>query len=259
VNSSGSLTGSTSYDAWGNPSSAGGLTASTPFGYAGGYTDATGLIYLIHRYYDPSAGQFLSIDPLVSQTLQPYGYASSDPTVSTDPSGQSPTPLPGGSSPCSGTFNCTNFWLWHTSLSEFQVERNFVCGNPGAIPGDAAIYYLSHKQNCWWHGNTNGKRIDWSSDGCSKPAPFQNKTFNNWQGRNTTIHIWQSCERHDFGYRNYEEQHRFTAYTKHLIDENFRTDFNKQCDTIGSPGSNECHALAASYFEGVEVGLPYSQ
>jgi RHS repeat-associated protein len=31
-----------------------------PFGFAGGYTDPTDLIYLIHRYYDPSTGQFIS-------------------------------------------------------------------------------------------------------------------------------------------------------------------------------------------------------
>ena len=39
----GSLTASTSYDAWGNPETTGGLTAYTPFGFAGGYTDPTGL------------------------------------------------------------------------------------------------------------------------------------------------------------------------------------------------------------------------
>lgn len=87
VSSSGSLTGTTNYDAWGNPESAGGLTASTPFGFAAGYTDPTGLIYLQHRYYDPQAGQFLSVDPLVDRTQQSYSYASGDPVDRTDPSG----------------------------------------------------------------------------------------------------------------------------------------------------------------------------
>jgi YD repeat-containing protein len=45
-------------DAWGNPPTAIGLTAYSPFGFAGAYTDATGLIYLINRYYDPASGQF---------------------------------------------------------------------------------------------------------------------------------------------------------------------------------------------------------
>jgi RHS repeat-associated protein len=87
VSSAGALTATTSYDAWGNPETAGGLTAATPFGYAGGYTDPTGLIYLINRYYDPATGQFLSVDPDVAQTLEPYGYASGNPVSNTDPQG----------------------------------------------------------------------------------------------------------------------------------------------------------------------------
>jgi RHS repeat-associated protein len=91
VGSSGSLIGTTSYDAWGNPQAAGGLTATTPFGYAGGYTDADDLVYLQARYYDPTTGQFLSIDPLVAQTLQPYAYANGNPVANIDPSGTTST------------------------------------------------------------------------------------------------------------------------------------------------------------------------
>ncbi|HVB45079.1 MAG TPA: RHS repeat-associated core domain-containing protein [Streptosporangiaceae bacterium] len=97
VNGSGALTGTTSYDAWGNPVTSGGLTASTPFGYAGGYTDPTGLVYLINRYYDPSTGQFTSLDPLVDQTLQPYAYTAGDPVSQTDPTGLYLPPEGGGS------------------------------------------------------------------------------------------------------------------------------------------------------------------
>jgi hypothetical protein len=49
ISSTGTLTASTSYDAWGNPQASGGLTAWTPFGYAGAYTDPDGLLYLINR------------------------------------------------------------------------------------------------------------------------------------------------------------------------------------------------------------------
>ena len=87
VSSSGALTGSTSYDAWGNPETSGGLSSATPFGYAGGYTDPTGLIYLINRYYDPQTGQFISLDPAISQTIQPYAYADGNPVSVTDPTG----------------------------------------------------------------------------------------------------------------------------------------------------------------------------
>jgi RHS repeat-associated protein len=87
VDQSGSLTATTSYDAWGNPQTPGGLTSHTPFGYAGGYTDPTGLIYLINRYYDPATGQFISVDPDVGQTGQPYAYTGGDPVNATDPLG----------------------------------------------------------------------------------------------------------------------------------------------------------------------------
>jgi RHS repeat-associated protein len=87
VNSTGSLTASTSYDAWGNPSTS--IAASTSYGFAGGYTDTTGLLYLVNRYYDPVTGQFLSVDPLVADTLQPYAYANDNPVNDTDPSGMS--------------------------------------------------------------------------------------------------------------------------------------------------------------------------
>ena len=89
VSSSGSLTASTSYDAWGNPETTGGLTTYTPFGFAGGYTDPTGLLYLINRYYDPATGQFVSVDPMVDQTGQPYAYTGDDPVNDVDPLGLS--------------------------------------------------------------------------------------------------------------------------------------------------------------------------
>lgn len=90
VSPTGNLTATTSYDAWGNPHTTGGLTAATPFGYAGYYTDPTGLLYLINRYYDSAAGQFLSVDANVRQTDQPYQYANGDPVTVTDPSGLCP-------------------------------------------------------------------------------------------------------------------------------------------------------------------------
>jgi RHS repeat-associated protein len=89
VNSVGSLTGTTSYDAWGNPQTPSGVTNNTPFGFAGDYTDPTGLNYNLHRYYDPQTGQFISVDPIVDETASPYGYASQDPVNNYDPSGMS--------------------------------------------------------------------------------------------------------------------------------------------------------------------------
>jgi RHS repeat-associated protein len=89
VSASGALTGTTSYDAWGNPTTSGGLAAVTPFGFAGNYADPTGLQYLLNRYYLPTEAQFLSVDSELSQTLQPYIYASGNPVSRIDPSGNS--------------------------------------------------------------------------------------------------------------------------------------------------------------------------
>jgi RHS repeat-associated protein len=64
-------------------------TATTALGYDGQYTDGdTGLIYLRARYYDPSTGQFLNVDPAVEATLSPYTYAQDDPLSKTDPTGK---------------------------------------------------------------------------------------------------------------------------------------------------------------------------
>ncbi|MGD0986130.1 MAG: hypothetical protein ABSA65_20360 [Acidimicrobiales bacterium] len=61
VSSSGSLVGSTDYDAGGNPEITGGLSSFTPFGSAGAYTDSTDLVYLIGRFHNPTTGQFLAV------------------------------------------------------------------------------------------------------------------------------------------------------------------------------------------------------
>jgi hypothetical protein len=52
----------------------------------------------VARYYDPSTGQFLSLDPAVSLTESPFNYAEDNPVNEVDPSGLSgQLPLP---NPC---------------------------------------------------------------------------------------------------------------------------------------------------------------
>jgi RHS repeat-associated protein len=63
-------------------------TATTPLGYDGQYTSSdTGLIYLRARVYDPATAQFMSVDPLMAQTGETYGYAGENPVNGGDPSG----------------------------------------------------------------------------------------------------------------------------------------------------------------------------
>ncbi len=50
-------------------------------GYA--YDAESGLIYLRARYYDPSTGQFISRDPAVASTREPYAYVGDNPLNAT--------------------------------------------------------------------------------------------------------------------------------------------------------------------------------
>ena len=92
----------TDYDSYGNPitgiggtQNMGGLTkangtdadSATSFGFGGGFTDATALIYLVNRYYDSGTGQFISVDPDVGSTGTPFAYATDDPSSRVDPLG----------------------------------------------------------------------------------------------------------------------------------------------------------------------------
>jgi RHS repeat-associated protein len=85
ISSAGAVLGSQTYSSYGVKTTTG--TITTPFAFQGGYTDPSGLIYLINRYYDPSTGQFLSVDPDVAQTGQPYAYDLDDPLNNVDPLG----------------------------------------------------------------------------------------------------------------------------------------------------------------------------
>ena len=65
-------------------------TLRTPLTFAQGYTDpATGFLYLVNRYYDPNTGQFLTVDPALGTTNQPYTYADNNPVTNVDPLGES--------------------------------------------------------------------------------------------------------------------------------------------------------------------------
>jgi RHS repeat-associated protein len=84
--STGKVEGKCSYSAYGTLDCEG--TATTPLGWDGQYTSAdTGLIYMRHRVYDPSTAQFLTVDPLVVVTHEPYVYAGDNPINYRDRSG----------------------------------------------------------------------------------------------------------------------------------------------------------------------------
>lgn len=87
TNSSGTVTATMSYDAFGKRTAATG-TPTNLLGYNGQYEDAeTGFVYLRARYYDPTTNQFAGKDPITWATEAPFTYAGSDPVNNADPTG----------------------------------------------------------------------------------------------------------------------------------------------------------------------------
>jgi RHS repeat-associated protein len=79
-----------SFNAYGTRTSSG-SGSTTSFGFQGGYTDPSGLVYFVDRYYDPTTDQFISVDPDVAESGQPYAFVGDDPVNETDPTGKVPT------------------------------------------------------------------------------------------------------------------------------------------------------------------------
>ena len=67
-------------------------TVAFPHTFTGHRQDATGLVFMGARYYDPSLGRFVTADPTIQrmgdpQDLNRYSYARNNPLKYTDPSG----------------------------------------------------------------------------------------------------------------------------------------------------------------------------
>ncbi len=63
------------------------LPITSAFQFAGKEWDGdTRLYYFGRRYYDPSIGRFITVDPILSDT-NPYAYGENNPLVNTDPNG----------------------------------------------------------------------------------------------------------------------------------------------------------------------------
>lgn len=133
------------------------------FGFAGEYTDPTGLIYLRARYYDPATAQFITRDPLEALTHRPYTYAASDPADNIDPTGLSPFGV----------------WLGIADgacalTAEIPAVDVGTCGGAGlanaaagAVVAGGAIAHIVHS-----HGHHNdGDSVDETPSATGDPVP----------------------------------------------------------------------------------------
>jgi RHS repeat-associated protein len=89
----GEVVGDRSYKPYGEVLESGGSGGSV-YGFAGEWTDGTGLVFLRARYYDPYLNQFIQPDPIMPQLYAPqdwnkYPYSHNSPVTLRDPSGLS--------------------------------------------------------------------------------------------------------------------------------------------------------------------------
>jgi hypothetical protein len=80
--------------------------------------------------------------------------------------------------------------------------------------------------------------LDWTDDGCSN-SPDEPLGFN----------FLPSCQRHDFAYRNFKTQNRFTEKERERIDKNFLTDLENMCGEERAPRKKKsCKKVAEFYY-----------
>lgn len=82
--------------------------------------------------------------------------------------------------------------------------------------------------------------LDWSSNGCSY-SPEDPLGFD----------FEPSCQRHDFGYRNYKAQGRFDDSGKAAIDDQFREDMRAVCAEETLLKEVACKGVAEVYYRAV--------
>lgn len=95
VDPAGNQRASYTYDPYGANSSATGINGvlpPNPWRWEGGHVDSTGLYHFGARYYEPSLGRFLSVDPVKGASATDYDYANADPVNFDDLDGCAPKP-----------------------------------------------------------------------------------------------------------------------------------------------------------------------
>jgi RHS repeat-associated protein len=125
----------------------------------GGIVDATGLVHLGAREYDPGLGRFISVDPIQDmadpQQWNAYAYAGSNPASFADPAGTMvPREDPGGSSSsesaCTGM--CASYSSFYYGLNTLrhnaavraatrvlQVQVTLMGGNPAKVISEFTV------------------------------------------------------------------------------------------------------------------------
>ncbi len=123
--------------------------------------------YLRARYYDPSTAQFISRDPAVATTRQPYAYVNDNPLNGTDPSGlmclefwdaskcSNPlTQLLGGTTGMGVQASADIGLPWRSiggtlGADRYLANRDFCNSNPALDTATYGSFNTAHNNNGW--------------------------------------------------------------------------------------------------------------
>ncbi|MFW6692807.1 phospholipase [Streptomyces sp. MAR4 CNX-425] len=120
-----------------------------------------------------------------------------------------------------------------TTASKAQVLANFTQTSASSYQAWASA---EANRGAWASYGFN-----WSTDYCSSSPdnpfgfPFQ-----------------KSCQRHDFGYRNYKEMGAFSA-NKSRLDSAFYADLKRVCDRYSGATEGACNSTAWVYYQAVRA------
>ncbi|KAL8401001.1 hypothetical protein RB594_001136 [Gaeumannomyces avenae] len=92
------------------------------------------------------------------------------------------------------------------------------------------------------HAARDPPTLDWTTDGCSS-SPDNPLGFPFLPG----------CHRHDFGYRNFKIQTRFTESNRLRLDNKLREDLKYQCQSVSGIVRPLCNSLADVYYAAVRA------
>ncbi|KAG0127372.1 prokaryotic phospholipase A2-domain-containing protein [Tuber indicum] len=126
-----------------------------------------------------------------------------------------------------------------TQAASFAADADQAASSPRSVT-DRLLYSTAMGAFLTAKRNRNPRNLDWTDDGCSN-SPDKPAGFN----------FLDSCKRHDFGYRNYKKQHRFTAGNRKRVDDNFKKDLYKECSKHFGPIGSACRRIADTYYAAV--------
>lgn len=148
-----------SFEPYGESLTAGGSQTSA-YGFAGEWTDGTGLQYLRARYYAPGFATFISADEFDGlfnhpPSLNKFTYAYANPIVNTDPDGKCPKPSSATFESSSGSIICIAAFI-PTEYSEVILGRVYYTGDNRDFSFD------SDSSRIWmWIDANTGELIDY--------------------------------------------------------------------------------------------------